>query len=351
MLISPIENFILLTTIFSIVCFVVAAGVKLLVKYQLCEVRTDTRIRTYTWAILLPPVLAVWIVAAAFLPEWWIPEAFDAAHTTPHQFHLLGDLTARVEPTLAYMLLLFAAGAGLFAAWSNWQSYMRVGRLIGKLNSSAEPAKSHQIAAVEEAASRYGFEVGLVMSNYPFSFLWGFSRSKLIVSTGLLKTLNEEELAGLLEHEAAHHQRRDNLVKLALSFCSYSSLAFLFTRRLLTWRALEVEQFCDEVAASRTKAPLDIASALVKLRRQTSPTPVGVSSFIAEDVSSFHSRVSRLIESVDSDASRYSTAGHRNRVWAGIAFGTVSIGSLLISTYFFPLAFHRAAESLIQLFA
>ena len=327
------------------------AGIKLLLKHRLCELRTDTLIRTYTWAIVLPPVLALWIVVAAFLPEWWTPEAFEAAHTTPHEFHLLGDLTARIEPTLAYMLLLFAAGAGVFAAWSSWRSYMRVGGLISRLHATAEPAEPHRVAAVEEAASRYGFEVGLVMSNYPFSLLWGFSRSKLIVSTGLLKTLNEEELAGLLEHEAAHHQRRDNLVKLALSFCSYSSLAFILTRRLLTWRALEVEQFCDEVAVSRTKAPLDIASALVKLRRQTSPTPVGASSFIAEDVSSFHSRVSRLIDSVDGDASRYSPPDHRRRIWSSLAFGIVFIGSLLISTYFFPLAFHRAAESLIQLLA
>ena len=331
-------------------CFGISVGVKLLIKYRLWNVGTETLIRTYTWAIVLPPVLALWIVVAAFLPEWLTPEAFDAAHSKPHEFHLLGDLTAKVEPTLAYMLLLFAAGVGLFAAWSAWQSYMRVGRLIGKLNSSAEPAEPHQIAAVEEVASRYRFEVGLVISNYPFSFLWGFSRSRLILSTGLLRTLNEAELAGLLEHEAAHHERRDNLVKFALLLCCYSSLAFLLTRRLLTWRALEVEQFCDEVAASRTKAPLDIASALVKLRRQTSPTPVGASSFIAEDTSTFHSRVSRLIESVDREASRYQIDSLRNRTWRGFAFGAIFIGSLLLSTYFFPLTFHRAAESLIQLF-
>lgn len=39
---------------------------------------------------------------------------------------------------------------------------------------------------------RYGFQVGLVMSDYPFSFVWGFTRSKLIVSTGLLRTLFDD---------------------------------------------------------------------------------------------------------------------------------------------------------------
>jgi hypothetical protein len=116
----------------------------------------------------------------------------------------------------------------------------------------------------------------------------------------------------------------------------------------LTWRGLEVERLCDEVAASRTKAPLDIASALLKLRRGISPTPVTVSSFIAEDISSFHSRVSRLIDSEGGDTS--TTAGGSQAPLA-IAFSLLFVVSLFVSTYFFPLAFHRTVESLIQLLA
>ena len=349
MLISVVENFVLLSTIFAIVCFALAGAAKLLVRHRVCELRTNTLIRLYTWTLILPPVLALWIVAAAFLPEFWMPDAFNAAHSTPHELHLLGDLTARVEPTLAYMMLLFAAGAGLFTAFSGWQSYMRVARLISRLQMNAEPAELHQIARVEETATRYGFQVGLVMSDYPFSFVWGFTRSKLIVSTGLLRTLTESELIGLLEHEAAHHQRRDNLIKLALSFSTYASLAFVLTRHVLTWRGLAVERVCDEVAASRTKAPLEIASALVKLRRGTSRTPVTASSFIAEDISSFHSRVSRLIDSEGGDTSSTTVGGSQAPL--AIAFSLLFVVSLFVSTYFFPLAFHRTVESLIQLLA
>ena len=349
LLISVVENFVLLSTIFALVSFAAAGIVKLVVRLQGRELRTITLIRAYTWALILPPVLALWIVAAAFLPEFWMPDAFNAAHSTPHELHLLGDLTAKVEPTLAYMMLLFAAGAGLFTAWSGWHSYMRVAQLISRLQMNAEPAEPHQVAKVEETAHRYGFQVGLVMSDYPFSFVWGFTSSKLIVSTGLLRTLNESELAGLLEHEAAHHERRDNLIKLALSFCTYASLAFVVTRQLLTWRGLEVERLCDEVAASRTKAPLDIAAALVKLRRRTSPTPVTASSFVAEDISSFHSRVSRLIDFEGDKASITSEPVSPRQI--AIGFSLLFVGSLFISTYFFPLAFHRTVESLIQLLA
>jgi Zn-dependent protease with chaperone function len=349
-MVSPIENFVLLSTIFAVVCFAVAAGLRLLVQHRVLHLGTGTFIRLYTWALVLPPVLALWIVAAAFLPELWMPQAFNAAHNTPHELHLLGDLTARVEPTLAYMLLLFAVGAGLFAAWCAWHSYIRVAQLIAKLQTHAEAAEPQQVAIVEHAVQRYSLQVGLVMSDYPFSFLWGFSRSKLIVSSGLLQTLNAAELTGLLEHEAAHHQRRDNLIKLALSFCSYASLAFPFARRLLVWRGFEVEKICDEIASSRTSAPLDIASALIKLRRQTSPARVAVSSFIAEDVSSFHSRVSRLIDSDDNTSINPATVA-RGQMPVTIGVSVLFISSLFVSVYFFPLGFHRTLESLIQLLA
>jgi Zn-dependent protease with chaperone function len=49
--------------------------------------------------------------------------------------------------------------------------------------------------------------------------VWGYFRSKLIVSTGLLNALTKEELIAVLEHEAAHHARRDNLLKWALTIC------------------------------------------------------------------------------------------------------------------------------------
>jgi Zn-dependent protease with chaperone function len=237
LVISPVENFILFSTIFGLVCFSVSFVTKIVAERRLCNPSPQTLIRLYTRALVVPPILAAWIVAAAFLPEWWLPDAFNAAHSRPHDLHLLADVTAKLEPTLAYMMLLFAVSAALFAAWSGWRGYFRVGRLISQLEMNAEPAEPHQLALVNETARRYGLEVGLVMSNYPFSFVWGFRRSKLILSTGLLHTLNREELRGLLEHEAAHHERLDNMIKLALSFCTYASLAVPFTSQLLRWRS------------------------------------------------------------------------------------------------------------------
>jgi hypothetical protein len=117
----------------------------------------------------------------------------------------------------------------------------------------------------------------------------------------------------------------------------------------MRWRSLEVEKLCDEVAASRTSAPLDIASALVKLRRQSPRAPLLTSSFAADDASSFYSRVTRLIQYGEGPRLPhvFDAAAKQFRSFAILA--GVFLTSLVICTYFSPIGFHRAAESLLQL--
>ena len=95
----------------------------------------------------------------------------------------------------------------------------------------------------------------------------------MVVSTGLLNSLSAEELASVLEHETAHHTRRDNLAKLTLTICRYLSLAFPLTKQLYNWWSEQVEMVCDEIATSRTQAPVELAGALVRLKRLTLSAP------------------------------------------------------------------------------
>lgn len=136
------------------------------------------------------------------------------------------------------------------------------------LEIEAAAPEPEKILLVEKSAERHRLKVGLVMSEQPLTFVWGFWQSKLVLSSGLLNALDEAELKGVIEHEAAHHMRRDNLVKLFLSAASYLSPVFPLTRRILNWQAEQIEFVCDEVAAVSTKEPLEIASALVKVRRR-----------------------------------------------------------------------------------
>ncbi|HZS04789.1 MAG TPA: M56 family metallopeptidase [Blastocatellia bacterium] len=356
MFVAAVENFILFSMLLSVVSFALACAVRRVVARGGFEPHPHLLSRLYAAAVVIPPAASAWLVSAALLPESWLGEAaFKASHPAPlHELHLLGDLTAALEPALSYFTISFVTAAALFAAGSSVRGCLRIGGVVERLEVNALPPPPEQLTLVERTAARCGLKVGLVMSDYPFSFVWGFYRSKLILSSGLLRVLTPEELTGVLEHEAAHHARRDNLIKLSLALCGYASPAFPLSRLVLRWRTEQIEMVCDEVAVAYTETPLEIAGALVKLRRQTLVnsgfSQAFSSGFIPEDTHSFERRVRRIVSLADSlpTPEEVSTLSRLRRGEAALVLlifaGTLSVISLLS-----PLAVHEAAESLIQL--
>jgi heat shock protein HtpX len=73
-------------------------------------------------------------------------------------------------------------------------------------------------------------DVAVVDSNVPNAFATGRSQknSVVAVTTGILRTLDDEELEGVLAHELAHVKNRDVMVMTIASFLS--TLAFLVVR-------------------------------------------------------------------------------------------------------------------------
>jgi len=359
-LITAIENFVLFSTVFALASFVLALTARQATAKELWRPRADSVARLYTAAIVTPPLAALWLVAAAFLPRLWLTrEAFEAAHSPPyHQLHLVGELTVAVEPTLSYALALFVIVISVFSVWSNAVGSWLVGNVIKRLDLNAAAPPPEQVALVNDIAAQRALAVGLVMTDYPLSFVWGFRRSKVIVSSGLLRTLTAKELTGVLEHEAEHHERRDNLFKLVLSLCTYTSLVFPLSRIILRWRATEVEVVCDEAAVARTGAPLELAEALVKLRRQTisgflpsepASTTAIVSGFVSANALTFQYRVTRLLSLVDSIPDCAERRVHRYAKKATASFVAASLVTLLGISIFAPLSVHHAAEAFIQI--
>jgi Zn-dependent protease with chaperone function len=351
---AAFENFIVVSSLLSVAGFVVAWSARWIARRVGCHPHMVTQI--YTAVIIMPPFVAAWLVTAALFPQAWLdPSAFHAANPAPlHPVHLVGNLTAGLEPALAHVTLSLAAGMFLVITWVSFSGYRRIGTLIERLETNAAPPTPEQMALLTAVATRHGLSVGLVLANSPLSFVWGFSRSKLVLSSGLLRALTPAELTGVIEHEAAHHARRDNLVKLLLSILSLGSLVFPLSRLVLRWRAEQVELLCDEIAVARTSAPLEIAEALVKLRRATAcsanalaATPA--SSFLPRDSASVECRVRRLIEFADvlPSPARAALLSRSSRSLAAglpIFFGA----TLLLVSALDPLAIHTAAEFLIQ---
>jgi Zn-dependent protease with chaperone function len=274
-------------------------------------------------------------------------------HAETHSLHLLNAFTVIADPMLGYAAITFTLAALLVATWAAWRAYFRINRLVECLEIGAKPAPPESVREVEKVCRRHGIAVGLVISDYPFSFVWGYLRSKLIVSTGLLNALTKEELIAVLEHEAAHHERRDNLLKWALTICRYATPTLPLTAMLYRWLNEQIEMVCDEVALRRFATPVDLAGALVRLKRLTLSvgprTPrLSGSGFLDDERGSFERRVTRALnleeEPFHADAEFLSRSCVRTAV-AGTALFTLSLAILFFTA---PLAIHRAVESVLR---
>lgn len=353
-MLEAVENFLLFATAFGVAGFVIACVARSVGRRWPDRVPPRALGRVYALALAVPPLAAGWLVAAALLPCWWLGESkVSATHPAPlHNLHLLGDFTARLEPLLGATVVGIVAGSALLVAWSTARGHRRLAWAVSRLELTDTQPPASQIALVRHAARHHGLDVGLVHSDYPFSFVWGFRHSKLVISSGLLAALSPSQLAAVLEHEAAHHARRGNLVKLALIIAAHASLAAPLARRLLRWRNEQVELLCDEIAAARDSMPLDIAEALVKLRRRTHrlggrpELAAAASRFVPEDDQSVERRVRRLLALADIPVPAGAAVPPRN----GLALLVMAmfIGSLAALGVWAPLAVHAATEAFLQ---
>ena len=187
-----IENFILINTALSLIAFGVAYLLRVTNRVRAWHPHAQSRL--FAMALMAPPVVSMWLVSAALLPAMWLGTRWEQEHEPAHVLHLLNAFTFRLDPLLGYVALAFATIAALVTSYAALSAYFRLNRVIGRLEIGAEPALPERIMQVETTCRRYGIGVGLVFSNYPFSFVWGYWCSKLIVSTGLLNTLSAAEL-------------------------------------------------------------------------------------------------------------------------------------------------------------
>lgn len=354
MIFTVVENFVFFSTLFALVAYGAAFLVRFGTRKNCRRISPFALTRIFGALILMPPVFALWLVLAALLPETWLgTEVFKAAHVAPvHQWHLLSDLTSSFEPFLAYATVLFLSSAAFFVVWKSIRGYFRLGNVIRFLEIEATAPSPEKIALVEEIAKRHQLEVGLVMSEQPLTFVWGFFESKIVLSSGLLHTLTLAELEGVIEHEAAHHTRGDNLVKLVLSAATYLSPVFPLTRQLLRWQAEQIELVCDEVAAGTTGEPLEIAAALVKVRRRFPIQNLSsclTSGFMTEEESSVELRVKRLLwlDDVLPSAGESAKLAHKPFLEV-VSVAALFAVSLFVIMFLAPLQVHRSAEVFIE---
>ncbi|MGI8597150.1 MAG: M56 family metallopeptidase [Thermoleophilaceae bacterium] len=92
----------------------------------------------------------------------------------------------------------------------------------------------------------------------------GLARPRVVVSTGALLTLDEEELAAGLDHERGHIARRHRYVRLVAELCYALGRLVPMGRRALLELELHLERDADRWALARRHDPFALASAICK---------------------------------------------------------------------------------------
>ena len=166
--------------------------------------------------------------------------------------------------------LLFALGIALVMnVGSYWYSDKIVLRMYKAREVSASEAPMLH-AAVEELAANAGIpkpKVCIVPDQTPNAFATGRNPENAVVAVteGILRTLNPEELKGVLAHEIAHIANRDILIQ---SVAGVMATAIMFLGNMLRFTAIfggRSNQNSSPIAAIALAIIAPIAAALVQM--------------------------------------------------------------------------------------
>jgi Zn-dependent protease with chaperone function len=215
----------------------------------------DARHRALLVLALSPMAFATASVLAAMSPSLiaFVWPAFDHCLVHPGHVHLclvhLPEQWAN-PPLLVGLTFVVTILAGK-AALGIWE-LRRASRLASRL--------------VARASDDRELGAWMLPTAQPLCVLLGLFRPSILVSQGLVRAVNLGELRAVLEHERAHAQRHDTLLRLA----ARASTVFLLPRaRRSLLHALDVaaEQSADEAGATALGDRLAMAEVILKVER------------------------------------------------------------------------------------
>ena len=302
--------------------------------------------RLFFLALLAPPALAAVTIFSSFAPPLFIKIPGKAMFCLNKPYCYIFSLISPEEIPLFDGLLITAIALAfipVICSIISIRSYLRAYATIHRLTDPFSPdliIKGEIRTEIQEELNELSAtcKIGVKVIETPcaLSFIWGYFSNILVLSTGALKTLSREELRCLLAHELSHYKRRDNVLKGFVLLCRNSLFIFPQVHYLLRWWRGEIEMIGDEEAALTTGRPLDVASALLKMKgtpysditRDLAPYAIGFS--MDQDDHLFTDRVERLIAINDGKIRP------ENNRWSILPS---EIGLLAGMTAMFPLSF------------
>lgn len=188
---------------------------------------------------------------------------------------------------------------------------------------------------VEQAAEQVGLDgrVEEVAVNAPIAETYGLITPKVIVATGLLDRLTDQELQAVLSHEVQHVRRRDPLRLAVMRSAAAATFPFPALHQLAEHAELDTEIRADRNATDHVNTAA-LASALMKVLND----PHGGSDLEGAAASGIHSVRQRV---------RYLTDGTEPRiVWDHWRLH-VSAASLIVLAVIATLLIRAVAASYV----
>ena len=284
--------------------------------------------------VLIPP--AAWVGSRLLAPQIF-RMADDPAWQAPY-----AALAASLPGALLLVLSIFALVRGVSTAcWTMpggrivfgsialiavaaiargfWLAFAR-NRELHRLVRSSRPAPQR----LRELAEACGVRAREIYDDAPMCALAGVVAPVVIVSSGALRALGDQELKAALLHERAHAVRGDQILALCLSF--FADLLPLPTSDLVDTYRLARELAADRCAA-RTAGNDALARALLGFAKSTRSL-VGAAPFSGPRRSSMVSRIAALLEEPQSREPGLAAPSIR-RVALGLALAVIVAGGIV----------------------
>jgi len=245
--------------------FVVAVTLSLLI--GLCERRLrrllagkapSQQARIVWWMLVTPALAGVSYAALTIAMPSMLESSIRFAEACSSHVNSLFHLCVWHPGGSAGGPLLWALLAGL-AAYAGW---LAVRAALGLWRARQQLMAMLRLSRRPDAAGR----VHVLDVEQPMALAYGIGPGHILLSTALMRHLDDTQLQVVLAHEKAHLAHRDVPYRLLAGVLSGIQLPGV-RRRLLRDLDLALEQCCDAAAARAVGCPLTVAETIVAVEK------------------------------------------------------------------------------------
>lgn len=164
--------------------------------------------------------------------------------------------------SLEYVLDAFVIYTLLFSIWKIGQHWFHAIRMKKRFEQYKENALTVNMNQTYDMGNN---EIMVISHPAAIAITMGLVRPKIVISTGLMNLLNDDELAAVMYHEIYHKKSRDPLKIFLISLCS-STIWYI---PILKWfnqkYRIVNELLADEFAIEKQTTSVNLGSALLKM--------------------------------------------------------------------------------------